>query len=224
MERLSENAQQSLQQFINYWTNDETTIEQITINRQEVAFESNNDTIRVPLDSITANKSTILLRKCEQDLDREGIGIIPFPEYIGIDEEQRLRVLIEETTTTGFKQRKSFKRLETLYYLGDVLRSRGYRTDDKTLIRQTYDARNARNLQKSLKRVFELFSAQGLANLYTTDFIGPTHLVDLSEEDFYDRLLPYAQQLKLNETASMVESSQELTLLLEGDNVTPQVG
>jgi len=224
MERLSENVQQSLQQFINNWTNDETTIEQITINRQEVAFESNNDTVRVPLDSIIANKSTILLRKCEQDLDKEGIGIIPFPDYIGINEEERLRVLIEETTTPEFKQRKSFKRLETLYYLGDVLRSRGYRTDDKTLIRQTYDARNTRNLQKSSKRVFELFSARGLANLYTTDFIGPTHLVDLSEEDFYDRLLPYAQQLKLNETASMVESSQELTLLLEGDNVTPQVG
>jgi hypothetical protein len=68
-----------------------------------VVFASNDETARVPLDSLIANKSTMLLRKCEQDLNKEGIGIIPFPNYVGMNEEERLRVLIEETTTPEFQ-------------------------------------------------------------------------------------------------------------------------
>jgi hypothetical protein len=46
------------------------------------------------------------------------------------------------------------------------------------------------------KRTFELFSARGIGIVMNLTYMKPTHLAQMTEDDFYDRLLPEARRLR----------------------------
>ena len=115
------------------------------------------------------------------------------------------------TQQPSFKSRKSSNRLETFYYLGEVLAIRGWRQSDWKLIRESYDARSAQLMERTAKRVYELFTTRGLVQLYTVNFICPTRLEQMKEDDFYRHLIATANELRTYERNQMIESrSQEL--------------
>ena len=92
--------------------------------------------------------------------------------------------------------------MEAFYYLGEVLDSRGWTKEDKKFLKETFTARRYKEIRKLIKRTYALFAARGLAHLYTTTFIRPTHLGRMSESDFCGSLIPRARKLKESEFLS----------------------
>ena len=43
-----------------------------------------------------------MIKKCKEDLQREGIEVIPFPEYLEKEEEAKLHFLLDFTTQPAF--------------------------------------------------------------------------------------------------------------------------
>jgi len=124
------------------------------------------------------------------------------------NDEQRLETLLHLTQQTAFRKRKTFHRMETFYYLGEVLDTRGWQKKDKRRIRTLFTTnKGARDFCVTARRVYELFRARGLSNLYAVTYIRPYHLLKLDEEEFYNELLPEAQRLRNEENVQFLESS-----------------
>jgi len=192
MEHLTVEANQLLCQFLQVWSPDALEGQRITISNTHVTIEVPDEQQTIPIGDLLQNVLDPMIEKCKEDLQREGIEIIPFPEYLEKDEETKLHFLLDFTTQPAFQCRKTNIRLETFYYLGEVLTVRGWRNADKKLIRNQYECRIARKIEKIAKRVYELFSVRGLAHLYTVEYICPTRLGQMKEEDFYQHLVKAA--------------------------------
>src|SRR3954452_724746 len=140
------------------------------------------------------------LDRCIADLEQLGTPTVTFPAYLEEDETVRLRHLVELTSAATFKQKTVHERMETLYYLGEVLNSRGWTKDDKRLLREAFSERRYKEIRKVVKRTYTLFAARGLSHLSTTAFIRPTHLGGMKESDFCRSLIPRARELRENES------------------------
>ena len=64
---------------------------------------------------------------------------------------------------------------------------------------ERFGERAAKDIVRTARRAHELFITRGLALIYTVTFIQPTHLIQLSSNQFYNQLMPYAQKLKEEE-------------------------
>ena len=102
----------------------------------------------------------------------------------------------------SFSQKSVIKWLEIYYYLGDVLTSRGWTAEDNKTMLKMFKERKTKYLRKIAKRVYALFSARGIAHLYTVTFIKTTHLVQMSEADFFGQLVPAAREMRVEELVS----------------------
>jgi len=94
------------------------------------------------------------------------------------------------------KRKSANDRLEFYYYLGQTLAHRGWSKKDSKLIQQLLEERTHRELKRLAKRTFELFSARGIGIVMNLTYMKPTHLAQMTEDDFYDRLLPEARRLR----------------------------
>jgi hypothetical protein len=204
MDSLSENTRKELLSFLRLWTKEAADEQQITITTTQITFEGQEEAQTIHIEDLLRDNLEPVIEKCKTDLMRVGIEVIPFPDYLVWTEEERLRILVNLTTQPTFKSRKSSVRMETFYYLGEVLAARGWRKSDKKIIRDSYDGRTARIIEKTAKRVFELFLARGLAQLYTIEYICPTRLEQMKEGDFYEHLITTATQLQAYELNQMI--------------------
>lgn len=202
MERYSTKTLQQLRTFIQSWLKEKGTNERLIIGPTEIIIQEgqSENCITIP-DLLTMSP---LLSKCLQDLRRPGIEIIPIPDYLEYEDEQRLTLLLNLTQQPMFRKRKTPYRLEIFYYLGEVLSTRGFQQNDIKQLRDMFStSKGATDFKKTARRTYELFQARGLANLYTVTFIRPSHLIDLSEEEFYNYLLPEARNLHIAENFSL---------------------
>ncbi len=150
-----------------------------------------------------------LVEQCLAELEGVVTTTVIFPFYVDKPEDFRFRYLIENVAKDSFQNESAIKRLETYYYLGEVLTSRGWTNEDNKLLLEVFNERRIAYLRTVSKKVYELFSTRGIAHLYAASFIKPTHLVRISKADFYGRLMPAVRTMRFNELIS--ESSQELT-------------
>jgi len=150
-----------------------------------------------------------LVEQCLAELEGVVTTTVIFPFYVDKPEDFRFRYLIENVAKDSFQNESAIKRLETYYYLGEVLTSRGWTIEDNELLLKVFNERRIAYVQTISKKVYKLFSTRGIAHLYAASFIKPTHLVRISKADFYGRLMPAVRTMRFNELIS--ESSQELT-------------
>ena len=150
-----------------------------------------------------------LVEQCLAELEGAVTTTVIFPFYIDKSEDFRFRYLIENVAKDSFQNESAIKCLETYYYLGEVLTSRGWTIEDNKLLLRVFNERRTTYVRTVSKKVYELFSTRGIAHLYAASFIKPTHLVKISKADFYGRLMPAVRTMRFNELIS--ESSQELT-------------
>jgi hypothetical protein len=80
--------------------------------------------------------------------------------------------------------------------------SRGWIQEDKQLLCTHFNKRKIKEIKRTAKRVYELFSARGIAHLYSVNFIRPSHLAKLGETEFYLQLVPEAKRLRELEEVS----------------------
>ncbi len=80
-----------------------------------------------------------------------------------------------------------------------MLGTRGSTKYDHKFLQRTLGVRKAKTAKTTARRVYELFKARGLPLLYAVTFIRPTHLTQLSEEEFHEQLLPEARRLSRSE-------------------------
>jgi hypothetical protein len=157
----------------------------------------------IELDELIAteeiSEESTLLEKCKQDLDRRGAQSFHFPEYKDQEESERLENLVRTLDKSSFRRKTATERLEIHYYLREVLTSRGWTRSDKRLIQKRLGNRNAKETLRTARRVYELFEARGIAQLYTVEYIRPTHLIQMKEDEFYGDLIPFARRLKEGE-------------------------
>jgi hypothetical protein len=142
-----------------------------------------------------------LVQQCLRDLEGIETPTIIFPHYIDKPEDLKIEFLLEYIEKDTFRDQSNIERLEAYYYLGEVLTSQGWTQEDNKLLLRTANARRTLYIRKNAKRTFELFSARGIAHLYTTSFIRPTYLVQITKADFYGRLLPAVREMRLLELA-----------------------
>jgi hypothetical protein len=98
-----------------------------------------------------------------------------------------------------FRYEENQFRLETYYYLGEVLQFRGFTCADKRMMKDLMGSRRSKEIRRIARRVCELFTARGLRNLYATEYIRPSHLAVMREDDFYGQLMKEARRLNLLE-------------------------
>ena len=127
MEQLTAEANQRLCQFLQVWSPNALKGQRITISNTHVFFETQDEQQTTPIDELMRNSLNPIIERCKEDLNRKGIEVIPFPNYIEKEEEAKLQFLLDFTTQPEFKRRKSNIRLETYYYLGEVLATRSWR-------------------------------------------------------------------------------------------------
>jgi hypothetical protein len=204
MEQISGNLRKSLQQFIQVWIQERGKDEEIRITSSAVLFETLDriesiDISELMSDVVDDDQHKSLVDKCEQDLDRPGYPAYIPPVYTRAPALEQLSQIVEKPL---FQQRKTNYRLETYYYLGRVLSSRGWIQEDKQFLCVHFNSRKVREIKRTAKRVHELFSVRGVAHLYSVNFIRPSHLAKLEETEFYLQLIPEAQWLKELEKVS----------------------
>ena len=151
-----------------------------------------------------------LVGQCLADLEGIATTTVTFPSYADKSEDFRFGYLIECISKDSFQNESVIRRLETYYYLGDVLTSRGWTTEDNKILLGIFNERKTTYVRTTARRVYELFSARGLAHLYDVSFIKPTHLVKISKSDFFGRLIPAARTMHIEEL--ILGGSQELTI------------
>ena len=151
-----------------------------------------------------------LVEQCLADLEGMTTTTVTFPSYADKSEDFRFGHLIECVLKDSFQSESVVKHLETYYYLGDVLTSRGWTIEDNKTLLGIFNERRTTYIRTIAKRVYELFSARGLAHLYDVSFIKPTYLVKISKSDFFGRLIPAARTMQMEEL--VLEGSQELTI------------
>ena len=96
---------------------------------------------------------------------------------------------------SSFRNQPVNSRLQYFYHLGEVLTLRGWTKADSRMLTRTFDARSARDIKKIARRVYELFHTRGTAWIVAVTCIYPTALLQISDADFYEKLLPGARQL-----------------------------
>src|SRR3989442_12661450 len=107
MEHLTVEANQRLCQFLQVWSPDALEGQRITISNTHVTIEVPDEQQTIPIGDILQNVLDPMIEKCKEDLQREGIEIIPFPEYLEKYEEAKLHFLLDFTTQPAFQCRKT---------------------------------------------------------------------------------------------------------------------
>lgn len=205
MEQYSERFTQQLCTFLRHWMKENKGNETLILNALTLTIRNDQHEQEIPLTELIREEKT-LLNRCKQDLQNPGPDDFPLPDYLAQDDEQRLETLLHLTQQTAFRKRKTRHRLETFYYLGEVLNTRGWQRKDKQRIRTLFTTnKGANDLKNTARRVYELFRARGLPNLYAVTHIRPYHLQKLSEEEFYNELIPEAQRLRSEENDQFLE-------------------
>jgi hypothetical protein len=200
MENHSEVTNRQLGIFLQHWMRERSSDEILLIDGNRIIVSDGNNVQEVPMHQLVG-KSQTMLEKCIYDLQKKGVDTIPIPDYLGQLDEQRLTTLLQLAQQPLFQQRKSYYRLEVLYYLGEVLTLRGWQKEDSQRIREMFKTnKGASDFKKMARRVYELFQARGIASLYVVEFIRPYHLAQMEEKEFYNELLPIARQLYEQET------------------------
>uniref|UniRef100_U9TCA9 Uncharacterized protein n=1 Tax=Rhizophagus irregularis (strain DAOM 181602 / DAOM 197198 / MUCL 43194) TaxID=747089 RepID=U9TCA9_RHIID len=175
METYSKETIRQLKIFLQHWLHERRPNDVLTIDSDRILFSNNFGIQEIHLYDFIGNCATVL-EKCVEDLRKEGVTTIPVPDYVGQDDEQRLETLLHLTQQPSFHRRKTLHRIETFYYLGEVLTLRGWRKKDARRIRELFSTnKGASEFKKTAKRVYELFQARGLANLYAVTYIRPHH-------------------------------------------------
>jgi hypothetical protein len=211
MKQYNTKELQNILDFIQQWFNERDDNEELYIHADHMTIINEQQAHTISLQDI-AHKNT-LLERCKQDLQRDGSISFNPPSYLGLDEESRINALLKLTQEAEFKKRKPLTRLETFYYLGEVLNARGWQKKDIRQINKLFCAKkSASNFRKTARRVYELFNSRGLANLYTVEFIRPHHLLQLSEEEFYEQLIPEARKLRDAENELLLQFAGAHTL------------
>ena len=174
--------------------------EEIHITATDITIETVDTFASIDLEEFLAEFTNTLgesvLEKCRKNLDRSETPLIPFSEYLDQDEPTKLNQLIALLGSETFLDQLAATRLETYFYLGEVLISRGEAKEDKSLLRAAFTASKTKVAIKTAKRVYYLFSARGLSQLYTVEYIKPSHLAGLLHREFYLNLIPEARRLK----------------------------
>jgi hypothetical protein len=150
---------------------------------------------------LTQSEEKTIMAKCKEDLNRPGSIQYQRPEYAIGEEGVRIMQTLREFTHFSWKQKTIHERLEAYYYLGEVLSLRGWVKRDNQLLRQQLKGITIKETKRVAKRVYELFHARGVAWLYSVQYLKPTHLTQMDEEEFYGELMPEARRLGSEMTA-----------------------
>ena len=203
METLTDNLKGKLRAFIDAWTQERHIDEEIRITSSEVTIRRQDKTINIHPNELLNfdgfEEKKTLLEKCKMDLDQPGIDIIDYPEYLQKRDDKRLKRILKKIREPDFRIGEPIGRLETYYYLGEALASRGWLRSDKRMLQDRIGERATKDTIRIARRVYELFITRGLAQLYTVTFIQPTHFLQLTEDQFYNQLIPFARNLREEE-------------------------
>lgn len=148
-----------------------------------------------------------LVQRCLADLEGTLEPHNTFPSYLNKPDETRIRHLAKNMAKASFSGKSVTRRLETYYYMGQVLTSRGWLEEDLGLLIKILGRRKTAYTRTVAQRTYRLFSARGLAHLYAATFIRPTHLLTLTKSDFFRRLLPAARKMQKEELVLRVRRS-----------------
>jgi len=205
MEHYSLKLRELLKQTADAWLLERSNGEELWFTPTSFRIETEGRTQSVDYINLVAEEEeiseTTLVKRCLEDLEGIDTSILTFPPYFSKPEPERLCYLIAYIDRKSFPQKSIIKRLESYYYLGDVLTSRGWAAKDNGAMLKVFKARKTKYIQKIAKRVYALFSARGIAHLYTVSFIRSTYLVRMSETDFYGQLIPAARIMRMEELA-----------------------
>src|SRR5919205_218067 len=142
MEILSDNLKGKLRSFVNAWLQERLNDEEIWITSSEVVLKRPDETITFDMNELlnfnNPDEKKTLLEKCKEDLNRPGIATIDYPNYQFKRGDKKLKRILKKISKLDFRYGKSTERLETYYYLGEALASRGWIRSDKKMLQDRF--------------------------------------------------------------------------------------
>jgi hypothetical protein len=161
MEKYSKATVRQLKIFLQHWLREKDADEILMIDTNRILIGKGDEIREVPICEIIQNNET-MLEKCVRDLHKRGIEAIPIPDHVGQSDERRLETLLRLTQQPPFHRRKTSHRLETFYYLGEILTIRGWQKNDIRRIREMFSTnKGASDFKKTARRVLNCFKLVG---------------------------------------------------------------
>ncbi|PKK58493.1 hypothetical protein RhiirC2_796208 [Rhizophagus irregularis] len=193
METFSEKFKGQLKTLLQLWLEEKGEYEELHITPTNLLLSDAEKIVSVDFGTIlNYDEPREMVHRCKIDLHHPTNYEYQRPNYLGGSEDELLRKLARMIRQTTFRQKSVHERLENYYYLGELLSLRGWTKRDYGILQEQVGQRFAKDAKKTARRVYELFAIRGVQYLTKVAYICPTRLTKMSEEEFYDELLPEA--------------------------------